>query len=269
MSVPANRELSQEPCHPLVLPDGESFWGCPLDGVAMMRARLVGALVSTIFAATLATRDASADAIPPPMPCPPDKVAITNHGGTHCVAPPPKDCPVGRRGVAGGTCDLHTCNNDDSCSDGKVCRQTSLCYARNEYWWGPCPPGKGDPFFLGLRAPPRPQCKLDEPTISYAPVSMCGVAPCNAPSECRPGGVCALPTAKLGAPPPPSATVTPTATTTTPTATNSTLPPAKTSSRGCGAGCAGLPLNDGRGAGGLALGLALVWLWRRNKPLRR
>ena len=186
------------------------------------------------------------------MPCPPDKVALTNHGGTSCVEPPPKDCPAGWRGVAGGTCMLDTCDNDKDCRDGKRCRQASICHARNEYWYGPCPPGQRGYPFLGLPAPPQPQCKQDKPTISYVSVSICGVAPCNAPSECRPGGVCALPGAKLGAPPVPSA-----------------QPAANTPNRGCGAGCAGLPMNKSRGAGGLALGLGIAWLWRRRKRARQ
>jgi hypothetical protein len=206
---------------------------------------------------------ASADAIPPPEPlnCPPGTNLVHGHGGTHCVAVAPMNCPAGWRGVSGGQCVLDVCTQDASCRrTGTTCRDADVCVQEGMgYSYGAVYRGSD------LGAPPRPQWMVSFIEGCSAKRTCSGTSKCVPKKVCLPAGVAGpaprpanagvaqLPGERPLGTPDAAATATPAE----PATSNASVEPAPASSVSVATPDAGGPVVPGAAAPGGRAGCAL------------
>ncbi len=193
-----------------------------------MKALLTLLVVASIGVASVA----AADAIPPPPEnCPAGSTPVSSHSGSGCKLNPPTNCPSGWRGMLGGVCGLSECEQDAQCTNGRVCREASLCMEKHDVH----------------------HHRMAETFTEWRAYNVCtSASACESPRSCRSQRVCVEPKTGRAVP------LLGEANAPKPHEQGATM---SSHRGGCGAGCVMGP------ARGMPFGLgvfALLLLWRRK-----
>jgi MYXO-CTERM domain-containing protein len=238
-----------------------------------------------LFAApALSASPAAADVVmSPPDDCPRGEVGVTSHGGPRCVKEAPTDCPVGWRGMLGGTCSLTPCENDQGCQAGEACVEHSVCLQPFEdsfYDYGEDereehgelePPAwdvlRAPGLLAGPMAPKKPR---DKPITRYNAANLCSrEVACAAPGTCQPEKLCvprgSRALAYRGTNSSAVRVARKTATPLTSSGAEPTEQPAALSPKSGCAGCRTAPAPDEPWALALALGVGVALMRRRRR----
>jgi uncharacterized protein (TIGR03382 family) len=145
---------------------------------------LAGALALAV------TRDARADAIPPPPDsCPRGQVAAPpSHSMNGCVLEAPSDCGPGWHGALEGKCQLALCDvGNEGCSANEQCVKRNLCVVEDVRDWG-----WGRSSAPSLRGPElaEPPHQLDVPEHHFHAVDVCGPGATCTTGRCEALRVC-------------------------------------------------------------------------------